>query len=155
MIRYNAKSPGGLCKDYVDLYPYSVAKEALIAGGQWIFPINEDADPERFYFIKDTALVIEKEISVDGALMYEVTMSMSIAGDDQSRISAINKHRRKKYILRYTDRTHTDKIMGHPSGGYASLLIDERNGGLIRSDRKEFKMTWRCILPEPMAVYRL
>lgn len=155
MIKYNGKSPGGLCLDYIELYKHTVGRAGLIAGGQWIRAIDTTENPERFYFIKDTAEPIEREITVDGVKMYEVLLPMLVAGDDETRISALEKHKRKKYLIRYTDRNHIDKIMGHPTGAYCSLIIEERRGGRIRSDRKDIAVTWRCVLPEPMAVYKL
>jgi hypothetical protein len=152
--RYNAKSHGGLCLDYIQLYYPKAVNPAVLSGGIYILPLDEQYDDEQFHFIKDTAQFTERPVEVEGAIMWEAEITMLIAGDDQSRYLEIERIRRKKWAIRFKDRSHTDKIIGHPTGAYASLIINERRGGIIRSDRREISVTWRALLPEPVGVYR-
>jgi hypothetical protein len=153
--KFQGKSHGGICGEFIRLYDARALKTALVANGKYIAPLNNQYNDEQFFFIKDTGSFSERPIQVNGTEMYESTLTMIIAGDDESRIRELERIRRKKWVLRFTDRSHTDKLIGHPSGAYASLMYDERRGGLIRSDRREISVTWRCITPEPIAVYRL
>jgi hypothetical protein len=152
--KYNKKSFGGFCKEYIELFKPAAARESLIANGKYAVPIIDDDFVENFYFIKGSATFNETPVIVDGAEMYKSEITMLIAGDDESRIRELERIKRKKWLIRFEDASHDKKIIGHPDGQYASMMIVSREGKNQRSDRREIAVIWTATLPEPVAVYR-
>jgi hypothetical protein len=125
----------------------------MIAAGKYVYEIHEDDFVENFFFVKSTATFTETPVIVDGAEMYKAEITMVIAGDDETRIRELERIRRKKWLIRFEDASHTKKIIGHPDGHYASLMVVSREGKTSRPERREIAVIWSATLPEPVATY--
>lgn len=150
------KSHGGLCLNYLYLLPARPEHQwgPIIEGTHKSVCIpNGDMDWEKFYFIRNSALVKEEKINVKGAELWKSEITLVINGDSAYIRSTTRKLRRKKWHVKYQDDDGVTKVMGGTNDDICSVDFPVINGGRERSDRREMEVVFTCISRLPISIY--
>ncbi len=144
------KSFGGICQDFIEILPMRDVDPIVHFASKVEGNVTSEEDFEKFYFIEKTGNYQENPVIVNGAEMFESQITMLINGDTHDQLRELNRIRKKKWVIRFSDQNHNTKILGGYDGAYASMRIVKRDNKTIRPERNDIEVQWRCVHRSPV-----
>lgn len=155
-IGKNGKSLGGICGDVIYVLDATVKHQfgPIMYGRHTQSVIPAEGYPwQPIHFVYDTCQIVEEPQEVNGSTMYRVKGKMLISGDWYYIVAELEKMRKKRFHVLYTDNNHTTKMIGGKNKCGVQFRVVKRDTKQERPDRLEHEVEFVGLLPHPIAAY--